>query len=209
MDTYVTADPHLEVEGINTLSRPFSNAREMSEHIVDQYNSRAKRNDRLIIIGDFSFRSPAHWRNRLVCKNIMLILGNHNRFQQSIDAFEEEEYWKRNVALFGNRNVRDHYDGKLCGHPTFFDHYPTMYWPKSHYGSFHCHGHVHDQRTDTILAAFPGMRIWDAGCDTAKRVLGEYTCFHEQEIYDELIKRPGHDDVNFYKELRGEYRKDH
>lgn len=209
MITYITADTHLAKESTNTLNRPFADAREMSEHVIDRINSRAQRNDRLIIIGDFSFKEPSYWRQRLVCKNTMLIIGNHNRFTQSIDAFEEEEYYKRNVFAFGNRNVRQQYDSKLCDWPTFFSHYPTLYWPKSHYGSMHCFGHVHDQRTDTIETAFPDIRAMDAGLDAAKRVLGDYTCFSDREIYDILMSRAGHDDVNFYKELRGKYNKDH
>lgn len=196
-ETYVMADPHMDREGGNTVGRPFADTAEMSREIVAQVNSRVRRQDRLIIVGDFSFRDPVYYRGQLRC-NAILCVGNHDNWQKSSTAFGKFR-----------QNIYQHYDGKLCGHRTFFCHYPTMYWPASHYGAFHCFGHVHDQRTETIETAFPGIRAMDVGVDAAFRLLGKYTCFHEKEIYDILIQRPGHDPVEWYKERRGEYKKDH
>jgi calcineurin-like phosphoesterase family protein len=219
MITYFGADPHFDREGQNTVGRPFSSKEEMCETILEEYNSRAGRHDRLIIAGDFSFREPAFWRQRLKCRNIMLVLGNHDRREASIKAF-------------GKMNVREQYCTKVCGHPMFVSHYPTMYFPGSHKGHFHGFGHVHDSRTQTIERLFPAYPTWlpdndvckwmaspfcrntairamDLGPDAAFRITGKWTCFSEQEIYDILISRPGHDDVNFYKRRRGEFKKDH
>jgi calcineurin-like phosphoesterase family protein len=220
VDTYLSSDPHLDRKGNNTLNRPFSTVEEMSETIVDEYNSRVKRNDRLIIAGDFSFRDAAYWRQKIRCRHITLILGNHDRRQVSIQ-------------VFGEKNVREQYDTKCCGHPMWISHYPTLYWPKSHYGSFHGYGHVHDMRTDTIERLFPAypkplqwmpsfanrllgplsfgpaIRSLDLGPDCAHRLMGKWTCFSEQEVYDILISRPGHDNVEFYRKRHGAYKKDH
>lgn len=197
MNTFVVADPHLDREGNNVVGRPFASVREMSEEIVEQINSRVSKGDRLIVVGDFSFREPEYWRGRLVCKNLVLVVGNHDNWAKSLRAFGKFR-----------QNVYQQYDGALCGHRTHFSHYPTLYWPASHYGAMHCYGHVHDQRTETIEAAFPGIRAMDVSVDSARRLLGKYTCFHEQEIYDRLIQRPGHDPVEWYQSRRGEYRKD-
>jgi hypothetical protein len=59
------------------------------------------------------------------------------------------------------------------------------------------------------MSHFPDIRAIDLGVDSAKRILGKWTLFSEEEIYEILIKRKGHDPVEFYKELRGEYKKDH
>ena len=193
---YLTADPHLDTEGTNMLGRPFSSKEEMNGTILEEYNSRAGKNDRIIIAGDFSFREPQKWRNKLRCKNIVLVLGNHDPV-------------RRCVLAFGQNNVREQYMTKCCGHNMFISHYPTLYWPKSHYGSFHGYGHVHDMRTDTIMSHFPDIRAIDLGVHSGKRILGKWTLFSEEEIYEILIKRKGHDPVEFYKELRGEYKKDH
>ena len=196
MKTYFTADPHFSRHGTNLLGRPFANVREMSEHILDAINSRVTRKDRLIIAGDFSFREPAYWRSRLVCRNCVLVLGNHDNRAKSIEAF-------------GIHNTREQYDTKCCGHPCWVSHYPTLYWPKSHYGSYHVFGHVHDQRTGTIIHHFPTARMMDVGVDAAYRELGEWTAFSEDEIHANLSLWSGHDPVEFYTRLRGEYNKDH
>src|SRR5690606_34497562 len=124
-------------DGKNTLNRPFATQLEMSKDIIANVNDRAGRNDRIIIVGDFAFKNPGRWRQQFKCKNIMLVVGNHDNWQQS-------------YAAFGKHNIKEQYDTKILGHPTYFSHYPTLYWPKSHYGSFHGFGHVHDQRTETI-----------------------------------------------------------
>lgn len=196
--TFVTADLHLSKEGTNTLNRPFATPLEMSKEIIGQINSRVTRKDRLIIVGDFSFREAPYWRGQVKC-NCLLVMGNHDNWVKSLQAFGKFRM-----------NVFQQYDGKLCGHRTHFSHYPTLYWPASHYGSMHCFGHVHDQRTETIESLFPeGIRAMDVGVDAANRILGKYTCFHEKEIYDILIQRASHDLVSYYKERRGEYKKDH
>lgn len=197
MTTYVTADTHLSRDGTNVVGRPFASPLEMSREIVGQINSRVKRQDRLVIVGDFSFREPEYWRGQIRC-NCILVMGNHDNWQKSYRAFGKFR-----------QNVYQQYDGKLCGHRTHFAHYPTLYWPASHYGSFHCFGHVHDQRTETIEGMLPDARAMDVGVDAAHRLLGKFTCFHEQEIYDILIQRPGHDPVEWYVGRRGEYQKDH
>lgn len=189
MKTFFVADTHLDRHGDNTVGRAFENSEEMSREIVSNINGRANRGDRIIILGDFAFKEPQYWRTQLTCKNITLVLGNHDPRSKCLKAF-------------GKSNIRDQYDTKCKDHPTFCSHYPHSYWSKSHYGSFHLFGHVHDQRTRTIEEAFPGIRAMDVGVDSAKRLLGSFTCFSEDEIYDLLIDRPGHDLIEFYEQLR-------
>ena len=72
------------------------------------------------------------------------------------------------------------------------------------------YGHVHDQREATLNAIWPERRAMDCGVDSAKRILERYCPFSEDEVYDILSKRKGHDPVEFYLALRGEYKhKDH
>jgi hypothetical protein len=106
-------------------------------------------------------------------------------------------------AAFGPSQCRDQYDTKCVDMPCFVSHYPHAYWPASHYGSFHVFGHVHDQRTDTLTEKFPDARMMDVGVDAANRWLGKYTCFSEEEVYNILIAKTGHDHVKFYQDLQG------
>lgn len=172
-------------------------ALEISELIIHNISSRIRKGDMLVIGGDFSFREAPYWRNMIAksCHcDCQLVLGNHDKPGEC-------------RKVFGSKNVRTTWDTKCCGQPMFLSHYPHFYWPKSHYGSFHGYGHVHDQRTSTIEQAFPEIRSMDLGVGAAKRVLGDYTCFKDQEVYDILISRKGHDDVEFYEKNYGRYQK--
>jgi hypothetical protein len=40
------------------------------------------------------------------------------------------------------------------------------------------------------------------GVDNAKHLLGEYRPFSEDEVMEILLKRPGHDDLQFYKDFQ-------
>lgn len=186
MITYTIADTHFAKDSNNLMDRPFSNSLDMSLEILENINSRVSRKDLLIIVGDFSFKECEYWRNKIRCKNTILILGNHDKRAQSIKAF-------------GHMKVREQYMTKICKHPCYFSHYPTLYWPSSHYGSFHCFGHVHDRRTETIESFFPQIRAMDVSPEAAFRILGKWTCFKDQEIYDTLSTRQGHDPIEFYK----------
>jgi len=195
---YFWADPHLDREGSNVLLRPFSNKLEMSLHLIEEVNLRVRKQDQLIIVGDFADdKKPGFWRQRICCRDVWLVHGNHD---PSIPQCKR---------VFGEHKVTLRLLTKACGHITICNHHPELYWHKSHHGSFCLHGHVHDQRSATIETAFPGIRLLDVGVDTAKRLLGKYTCFSEQEVFGILINRPGHDHVAWYEEQRGKYAKDH
>lgn len=197
---YFTADLHFSKTSTNVLNRPFSSSLEMSEYILDKINTRVKRKDELLILGDFAFTTEEtkYWRTKIKCKNIKLCLGNHD--PKNIDELRK---------IFGYYSVRSIWESKCVDVFTWCSHYPHFYWPKSHYNSFSLYGHCHDMRSNTIETIFPNIRSMDCGLDTAKRILGEYEPFHEQEIYDILSVRTGHDPVDFYIQQRGTYKKDH
>ena len=62
-------------------TRDFATLQKMNEVIVNQINSKVMEDDILFHLGDWSFggfESITEFRNRIVCKNIHLILGNHD-----------------------------------------------------------------------------------------------------------------------------------
>jgi len=189
MQTYFLADPHFGRHGTGTVGRPFSSSLEMSHEIIANVNSKVSKYNRLVIVGDFAFREPAYWRQQLVCKNCILILGNHDPREKCKHAF-------------GPTNVRDTFDAKINGQRVFCSHYPHCFWPASHKGSYHVYGHCHDNRTASIEQVWPGIRSMDVGVDAAKRLLGAYTCFSQDEVFELLSVRSGHDTIAFYDALR-------
>jgi calcineurin-like phosphoesterase family protein len=187
MKTYFTADLHLQHEGVLGMSgRRFDSIEAHDDHLIGQINATVQWNDRLFLLGDVCWRQFDSYAKKIRCTNLHLVMGNHDR------------------ASFA-KNVKTCQDVDLIqvqGHKIYLSHYPSAYWPASHYGSLHLYGHMHRQREATLDAAFPGRRSMDVGVDNAKHLLGEYRPFSEDEVMEILLKRPGHDDLQFYKDFQ-------
>ena len=117
-------------------TRDFSTIEKMNTAIVNNINSVVGQDDILIHLGDVSFNGFDQIRefyNRLVCKNIHLILGNHD------------------MHIEKNReNIQDlflsvsHYNTLEIGDFKFqLMHYPISSWDGLNKGVMHLHGHCH------------------------------------------------------------------
>ena len=112
---YFWFDPHLNREGLNTLNRPVANALEMSEHLIEELNRRVRRQDELFIGGDFTQDVPGYWRQRIHCRNVWMVEGNHDHTEARL---------KR---VFGQYKVRQRFFTKVRGVYTVVDHFPGAY----------------------------------------------------------------------------------
>jgi calcineurin-like phosphoesterase family protein len=109
----------------------------MNNRIVAGINNVIRYNDILFHLGDWSFGgfdSITEFRNRIDCKNIHLILGNHDhhieRNKEDIrDIFSS-------VHQYLELNVNKEYNFVLM-------HYPIMSWNNMNDSTIHLHGHVH------------------------------------------------------------------
>lgn len=192
--TFFTSDLHLGHENVvSKMGRAFGSIREHDDCLIDGINATVGRKDRLYVLGDAfwqpTYKRPGQFRARIECRELHLIWGNHDRaafgtcFSTSQDVLM--------LKLDGEENGR-----RI---QAFLSHYPHAYWPASHHGSLHLYGHVHDKREATLDVLFPGRRSMDVGMDTAKRLLGAYRPFSEDEIKAILLARLGHDHVGFYR----------
>ena len=125
-------------------TRDFKSLDHMNDTIVDNINGRVGENDILFHLGDWSFggfEKIQEFRDRIVCKNIHLILGNH-------DHHIEKD--KNNIrSLFSSvnhyldLNVYDSNLGKFTQNRFILMHYPIASWHDMNEGVIHLHGHVH------------------------------------------------------------------
>lgn len=185
MKTYFTADTHLAHEGIlGITARKFSSIEAHNDVILENLNRTVGEHDRLFVLGDFCWRAEESWVAKIRCKNLHLIYGNHDKAKLG--------------RLF--KTAEDVCELKLQDHKIFLSHYPHAFWPSSHYGALHLYGHVHSTREETLDAAFPGRRSMDVGVDNAKLLLGIHRPFSEDEVISILTARPGHDQVEWYRE---------
>jgi calcineurin-like phosphoesterase family protein len=129
------------------LTREFNSLDHMNDTIVNNINNVVGENDILIHLGDWSFggfEKIEEFRNRLVCKNIHLVLGNHDhhiqRNKENIrDLFSSvHEYLRLEVKTFSSHNMfpSETFNFILC-------HYPIASWHNMKDGVIHLHGHVH------------------------------------------------------------------
>jgi calcineurin-like phosphoesterase family protein len=117
-------------------TRDFKTLDHMNDAIVDSINNVVSENDILFHLGDWSFggfENIAEFRNRIVCKNIHLVLGNHDHhIENNRDDIQD---------LFSS--VNQYLRLSVSGYEFVLMHYPIASWHNMNDGVIHLHGHVH------------------------------------------------------------------
>lgn len=187
---FFTADTHFGHNNIiSKMDRTgFSTIEEHDNHLISQINKYVHKDDTLYILGDFAWKRPQKYRPKIICRNVHLILGNHDKAFASSIVFGDMHHIKI-IKLYTKEKA------VLC-------HYPIAYWPASHYNAYHLYGHMHAKREETLDRLFPDRRSMDVGMDNAYRLLGEYRPFSEHDITNLLAHKIGHDPVSYYRESR-------
>lgn len=143
---FFTADHHFDHHSI--IARPdgwgwrnFDDVREMNETLIDRWNSRVRRGDRVYHLGDFQFT----WAKRVDSASIArrlngqkyLVKGNHDRTSTWGEQLVNEFVW-----------IKERFQLRLKGagpqnrHVYFFlDHYPLRGWNRRFHGAIHLFGH--------------------------------------------------------------------
>tara|TARA_R110000868_G_scaffold21698_1_gene90044 strand:+ start:269 stop:931 length:663 start_codon:yes stop_codon:yes gene_type:complete len=117
-------------------TRDFDTIEQMNESIISGINSVVGEDDVLIHLGDWSFggfENIQKFRDRIVCKEIHLILGNHDHHIQNNRGDCQE--------LFASVNRSTTMSYKSTTFELF--HYPIASWENLNRGVIHLHGHVH------------------------------------------------------------------
>jgi calcineurin-like phosphoesterase family protein len=125
-------------------TRDFRSLDHMNNTIVNNINSRVGEDDILFHLGDWSFggfEKIQEFRDKIVCKNIHLILGNHDHhIEKNRDGVR---------SLFSSVNhyldleVYDSNFGKFDQNRFILMHYPITSWIDMNKGTMHLYGHVH------------------------------------------------------------------
>ena len=126
-------------------TRDFDTLDRMNQSIVDGINWNVGQDDVLVCLGDWSFGGfefIKQFRDRIVCKNVHLVLGNHDQHVernkgdiQSIFS-SVSEYLRLVVMEPVKKN-------EVKRHEFVCMHYPIQSWDGMNKGIIHLHGHVH------------------------------------------------------------------
>ena len=128
----------------DNLTRDFKSLDHMNTVLVDNINNKVGENDVLIHLGDWSFggfEMIEEFRSRILCKNIHLLLGNHDHHIDNNKGGVQSLFASVNHYL--NLDIRRQV-GKMVDKFRFVCmHFPIASWDNMNQGVIHLHGHVH------------------------------------------------------------------
>ena len=190
MNIWITSDTHFghtniagpKISNWSSGYRDFNSVHEMNMALVDGINKYVKEDDILYHLGDWSFggvHNILQFRNYIVCKNVHLILGNHD--QHIVD--KEIKYHDTSfnpIELF--LSVQDVLTLDIGKTKLFLSHYSHRVWLGSHKGVIHLYGHSHGSIPDY-------GKSMDVGVDVAFKKFGEYRPFNIGDITNIMSKR--------------------
>jgi calcineurin-like phosphoesterase family protein len=129
----------------DSVTRDFDSLEMMNEELVYWINRRVAQDDILIHLGDWSFggfESIKEFRDRIVCQNIHLVLGNHDHHILN-NVYNIQSIFS-SVNQYLDLDVRWWIAGKKKERARFICmHYPIASWNGMNNGVIHLHGHVH------------------------------------------------------------------
>lgn len=153
MTVYFTADTHFgHANIINLCMRPFYNVEEMDAALIDNINSAVGTNDMLFHLGDFTLGSYAlaeAYRKRIVCRNVFLIAGNHDKHSV------------RTAGLYLWAGSYDYKEVNVAGAQIVLSHYAFRTWNGIQRGALHLYGHSHGKLPGTRQSADVGVDAWN------------------------------------------------
>jgi calcineurin-like phosphoesterase family protein len=147
---YFTSDTHYNHTNIcrgvtrwtdaEDITRDFKTLDQMNDRIVAGINAEVGQDDILFHLGDWSFggfERIEEFRNRINCKNIHIVLGNHDHH------IERDREGIRRLFTSVNQYLELEVKGNDWEQNYVLMHYPIISWNKMNDGVIHLHGHVH------------------------------------------------------------------
>jgi calcineurin-like phosphoesterase family protein len=133
--------------GADNLTRDFNSLDRMNEELVYWINGYVGQDDILIHLGDWSFggfESIKAFRDRIVCKNVHLVLGNHDgHIEKNRDNIRSIFSSVNHYINLDLRRPSQKGKGQVDKFRFVCMHFPIASWDGMNDGVIHVHGHVH------------------------------------------------------------------
>ena len=154
---YYIADCHFFHEALNEKmdKRGFESVQAMNEYMIEKWNQKVRRNDEVVILGDFSWGNAEETNDLLdrLHGKLYMIRGNHDYFLQKSDLRAERFVWIKSYAEMQDNQRKV----ILC-------HYPVMCYNgqyrldrKGNPRTYMLYGHVHDTMDQRLLEQFQAI----------------------------------------------------
>ena len=178
---FFTSDTHFGHENIiKFCNRPFKDADEMNEALINNWNNKVGKDDIVYHLGDFAIGGSYIWNNTLNALNgkIILIIGNHDEKylrQGYVNKFKEVLYQDRII---------------IEGRTVYLNHYPFLCYGGSYRKErdavYALSGHVHVTKFDNTGKDFERLQYlfpyqYDVGVD-----FNDYTPISWAEVKNKI-----------------------
>lgn len=151
---YFISDTHFWHAALNTKmdQRGFESVEQMNDYMVEKWNQKVRKNDEVVILGDFCWGDAKQTQEILSRLNgkLYLIVGNHDRFLKDKNFDASRFIWVKEYAELSDNKRK-----------VVLSHYPMTCYngqyrrdkdgnPKT----FMLHGHIHNTQDQKFLDAF-------------------------------------------------------
>ena len=156
---HFTSDLHFYHEKIiHHCGRPFADAQDMNERLIENWNRTVGPDDEVYILGDVTMKGPEQAfavLSRLTGKKY-LVKGNH-------DYFVDNYAWSEYSWVF--QWVKEYHELVVNNQKFVLFHYPIAEWADFYKGAIHLHGHQHNQKVYNCRQKQAGVKRYDVGVD--------------------------------------------
>ena len=179
---YFIADTHFGHKNvIEFCARPFIDTQAMDAVMIEAWNDTVKNQDRVFVLGDFSFYDAEKTEKILAQLHgqKFLVKGNHDssKMLKRLTKFAKvSAYEDLKLALPNGETVR-----------AVLSHFPFLSWHQMHRGAYHFHGHCHGGLR--LPKELEQARIFDVGVDNLSKVFGSYAPVSLENLVQHLVSR--------------------
>lgn len=154
--------------------RNFDTLEEHDEALINNINKVCKKGDIIYFIGDLAFGGKQNiyeiWK-RLECKNIHLLLGNHDHhIRKNALVIDDKGREIPCQSLF--LSVNDILQKKIGSERFVMSHYSMRTWDNGHHGSIMLYGHSHGSLPEYGVELLVDIKDNDTG-ETIKTIKQE------------------------------------
>ena len=148
------ADCHFFHEALNEKmdKRGFESVQAMNEYMIEKWNQKVRRNDEVVILGDFSWGNAEETNDLLdrLHGKLYMIRGNHDYFLQKSDFRAERFVWIKSYAEMQDNQRKV----ILCQYPVMCYNGQYRLDRKGTPRTYMLYGHVHDTMDQRLLEQF-------------------------------------------------------
>jgi calcineurin-like phosphoesterase family protein len=149
----------------DNVTRDFKSLDHMNDTIVNNINEIVGENDILIHLGDWSFggfEMVEEFRSRIICKNVHLVLGNHDHhIERNKDDIRRLFTSVNHYINLDIRRPSTVKKGEIDKFKFVLMHFPIASWDGMNDNVMHLHGHVHLPKHQRIAEG----KAMDVGVD--------------------------------------------